>query len=168
MLADQNCYLPADILHKVDRMSMAHSLEVRPPFLDHRIVEFAASLPQSFKIRGFTLKYLLKQLMRGKLPDTVLHRAKMGFDIPTHEWFRGVLRPMIEEALDPAAIRATGLFHPDAVQRLLRDHLERRVNVGYHLWGLLTLLVWMKRWKIEIPPAGARGQTETAPVLATS
>ncbi len=168
LLADQNYYLPADILHKVDRMSMAHSLEVRPPFLDHRIVEFAASLPQNFKIRGFTLKYLLKELMRHKLPDTVLRRAKMGFDIPTHEWFRGVLRPMIEEALDPAAVRATGLFHPDAVQRLLRDHLERRVNVGYHLWGLLTLLVWMKRWRIEIPPAGIARQREAAPALATS
>jgi asparagine synthase (glutamine-hydrolysing) len=92
----------------------------------------------------------------------------MGFDIPTHEWFRGVLRPMIEDELSPEAVRSTGLFHPDAVQRLLRDHLERRVNVGYHLWGLLTLLVWMKRWKIEIPPTSARGETETASVLAIS
>ncbi|MBI2679885.1 MAG: asparagine synthase (glutamine-hydrolyzing) [Candidatus Solibacter usitatus] len=168
VLADQKYYLPADILHKVDRMSMAHSLEVRPPFLDHRIVEFAASLPQNFKIRGFTLKYLLRELMGGKLPDTVLRRGKMGLDIPTHEWFRGVLRPMIEEMLAPAAVRATGLFHPEAVERMLRDHLERRVNVGYHQWGLLTLLVWMKRWKIAIPPAGASGQTELAPVLATT
>ncbi len=168
LLADQLHYLPADILHKVDRMSMAHSLEVRPPFLDHRIVEFAASLPQNFKIRGFTTKYLLKELMRDKLPKGVPRRAKVGFDIPTHEWFRGVLRPMIEDALAPDAIRSTGLFHPDAVQRLLHDHLERRVNVGYHLWGLLTLLVWMKRWKIEIPPASASRQTEPTPALVTS
>jgi asparagine synthase (glutamine-hydrolysing) len=153
ILADQHYYLPADILHKVDRMSMAHSLEVRPPFLDHRIVEFAASLPQNFKVRGSTLKYLLKRVMRDKLPASVLRRSKMGFDIPTHEWFRGVLRPWIEAELNPESIRATGLFNADTVQQLLRDHLERRANVGYHLWGLLTLLIWIKRWKIEVPPA---------------
>ena len=87
---DQNYYLPDDILYKTDRMSMAHSLEVRPPFLDHRIVEFAAGLPAGLKIRGTKQKYILKELMRGKLPECVLRRKKSGFDIPTHDWFRGV------------------------------------------------------------------------------
>src|SRR5207253_6026902 len=88
---DQHYYLPDDILYKCDRMSMAHSLEVRPPFLDHRIVEFAASLPQNFKVRGVTTKFLLKEVMRGKLPAAVIDRKKTGFDIPAHDWFRGIL-----------------------------------------------------------------------------
>jgi asparagine synthase (glutamine-hydrolysing) len=155
---DQQSYLPADILHKVDRMSMAHSLEVRPPFLDHRIVEFAASLPEDFKIRGFSQKYLIRELMRGKLPELVLRRKKSGFDIPAHEWFRGPLRPLLYEALSPTVIAATGLFDASAIDRLVRLHLERRLNVGYHLWGLVTLFVWMRRWRIEAHGEDLRGR----------
>ncbi|MBZ5724864.1 MAG: asparagine synthase (glutamine-hydrolyzing) [Acidobacteriia bacterium] len=162
---DQNYYLPDDILYKTDRMSMAHSLEVRPPFLDHRIVEFAASLPQNLKIRGFQQKFVLKELMRGKLPEAVLDRQKAGFDIPTHDWFRGTLRGLLMDTLTPEAIRATGIFDAGAIQSLVRDHMERRINAGYHLWGLLTLFLWMKRWKVEIaPPEAAR---EAARALAT-
>src|SRR5205823_5191551 len=95
LMVDQNYYLPDDILYKCDRMSMAHSLEVRPPFLDHRIVEFAASLPQQFKVRGITTKFVLKELMRGKLPPAVIDRKKTGFDIPAHDWFRGPLRSLL-------------------------------------------------------------------------
>ena len=168
LLIDQHYYLPDDILYKVDRMSMAHSLEVRPPFLDHRIVEFAASLPQRLKIHGFTQKYLLKELMRGKLPASILNRKKTGFDIPAHDWFRGVLRPLLTETLSPTAVEATGIFDARAVELLIRDHMERRVNVGYHLWGLLTLFLWMKRWGIETPPAPESGNSVPAGVLATS
>jgi asparagine synthase (glutamine-hydrolysing) len=149
---DQNYYLPDDILYKTDRMSMAHSLEVRPPFLDHRIVEFAAGLPQRMKIRGFQQKVVLRELMRDKLPESVLNRKKIGFDIPTHDWFRGPLRELLMDVLSPEAIEATGIFDTRAVQSLIRDHMERRINVGYHLWGLLTLFLWMKRWKVEIAP----------------
>jgi asparagine synthase (glutamine-hydrolysing) len=152
MLVDQNYYLPDDILYKVDRMSMAHSLEVRPPFLDNRIVEFAASLPENLKIRRGSKKYLLKQLMKGKLPPAILNRAKTGFDIPTHDWFRGPLRDLLLDTLSPDAVRNTGVFDYAAVQRFVRDHMERRVNIGYHLWGLLTLFLWMTRWKIEGAP----------------
>jgi asparagine synthase (glutamine-hydrolysing) len=149
LAVDQSYYLADDILYKTDRMSMAHSLEVRPPFLDHRIVEFAARLPERLKIRGMKQKFLLKELMRGKLPGCVLTRKKTGFDIPTHDWFRGVLRELLMETLTPAAVAATGIFDAGAVQMLVRDHMERRVNVGYHLWGLLTLFLWMKRWKVD-------------------
>ena len=158
LLVDQNYYLPDDILYKTDRMSMAHSLEVRPPFLDHRIVEFAATLPEDFKMRGGQQKYILKKLMRGKLPDFILDRKKTGFDIPTHDWFRGVLRPLLEETMTPAAVAATGVFDAAAMGGLIRDHMERRTNAGYHLWGLLTLFLWMKRWKVAAPreiPQGA-------------
>ena len=156
LLADHHFYLPDDILYKVDRMSMAHSLEVRPPLLDHRIVEFAASLPENLKIRGGSQKVILKALMKGKLPASILQRKKAGFDVPAHEWFRGVLRPLLLDTLTPKAVDATGVFEYSAVQLLIRDHLERRVNVGYHLWGLLTLFLWMKRWGIQ---AGAPAQS---------
>jgi asparagine synthase (glutamine-hydrolysing) len=152
LLVDQNYYLPDDILYKTDRMSMAHSLEVRPPFLDHRIVEFAASLPERMKIRGFQQKFVLKELMRGKLPEWVLNRKKTGFDIPTHDWFRGTLRELLLDVLRPETIDATGIFDAGAVASLIRDHLERRTNAGYHLWGLLTLFLWMKRWNVQIAP----------------
>jgi asparagine synthase (glutamine-hydrolysing) len=167
LTVDQNYYLPDDILYKTDRMSMAHSLEVRPPFLDHRIVEFAASLPQGLKIRGGTQKFVLRELMRGKLPETVLKRKKTGFDIPTHDWFRGPLRPLLMDTVTPEAIAATGIFDARAIETLIRDHMERRINAGYHLWGLLTLFLWMKRWKVEAPPRTEAAPQENARVFAT-
>ena len=167
LTVDQNYYLPDDILYKTDRMSMAHSLEVRPPFLDHRIVEFAAMLPQRLKIRGGTQKFVLRELMRGKLPETVLNRKKTGFDIPTHDWFRGVLRGLLLETVTPEAIAATGIFDGRAIEGLIRDHMERRINAGYHLWGLLTLFLWMKRWKVETAPETEAAPQANARVFAT-
>jgi asparagine synthase (glutamine-hydrolysing) len=167
LTVDQNYYLPDDILYKTDRMSMAHSLEVRPPFLDHRIVEFAAMLPQRLKIRGGTQKFVLRELMRGKLPETVLNRKKTGFDIPTHDWFRGVLRGLLLETVTPEAIAATGIFDGRAIEALIRDHMERRINAGYHLWGLLTLFLWMKRWKVETAPETEAAPQANARVFAT-
>lgn len=162
---DQNYYLADDILYKTDRMSMAHSLEVRPPFLDHRIVEFAAGLPRRLKIRGFQQKYVLKELMRGKLPASILQRKKTGFDIPAHDWFRGPLRGLLIDTLTDDAIRATEIFDAGAIHTLIRDHMERRINVGYHLWGLLTLFLWMKRWKVEVQPPAERVYPDPAQVL---
>ena len=167
LAVDQNFYLPDDILYKTDRMSMAHSLEVRPPFLDHRIVEFAAGLPASLKMRGFQQKFVLKELMRGKLPEIVLNRKKTGFDIPTHDWFRGTLRGLLHDTLTPEAIAATGIFDATAINLLIRDHMERRINVGYHLWGLVTLFLWMKRWKVEPAPTEQSVRTASQ-VFATS
>jgi asparagine synthase (glutamine-hydrolysing) len=149
---DQNYYLPDDILYKTDRMSMAHSLEVRPPFLDHRIVEFAARLPRDLKVRGTTLKYVLRELMRDKLPSSVLSRKKEGFDIPAHQWLRSCLRPLVHDTLNRESIEATGLFRWPVLNRYLTDHLERRANYGYHIWGLLTMFLWMKRWKVQPAP----------------
>ncbi|MDQ6663091.1 MAG: asparagine synthase C-terminal domain-containing protein, partial [Acidobacteriota bacterium] len=168
MLLDQQYYLPDNILYKVDRMSMAHSLEVRPPFLDHRIVEFAASLPENLKIRGGKQKFLLKELMRGKLPSSILRRRKEGFDIPTHEWFRGFLRPLLMDTLSPEAVESTGIFDFDATEQLIRDHMERRVNAGYHLWGLLTLFLWLKRWNVQVAPESEIRRESPARVLVAS
>ena len=152
LLLDQRYYLPDDILYKCDRMSMAHALEVRPPFLDHRIVEFAARLPEKLKIRGTELKFILRRLMKGKVPPAVLSRKKEGFDIPAHEWFRGPLRQLLLDTLTRDAVVQSDLFHWPHVERMIRDHLERRANLGYHLWGLLTLFLWMKRWDIQSSP----------------
>ncbi len=149
LFIDQHCYLPDDILYKCDRMSMAHSLEVRPPFLDHRIVEFAGRLPSNLKLRGHKTKYIVRELLRRKLPKMILNRRKEGLDIPAHEWLRGPLRPLLLEALSPASVREAGIFSPGPVQDLIDQHLGRKANIGYHLWGLLTLHLWMRRWKIQ-------------------
>jgi asparagine synthase (glutamine-hydrolysing) len=146
---DQRYFLPDDILNKADRISMAHSLEVRPPFLDHRIVEFAATIPSKFKLNGSRQKVLLKELMKDKLPAPVLRRAKVGFDIPAHEWLRGPFRSLLTETLQSGASEHAGLFRHSAITGLLDRHLNRRANVGYHLWGLMILFLWMKKWRIR-------------------
>jgi asparagine synthase (glutamine-hydrolysing) len=148
---DQKYYLPDGILAKVDRMSMAHSLEIRPPFLDHEVVEFAGRLPERFKIRGRQQKYLVKRLMRDKLPAEVLRRKKVGFDIPAHDWLRHELKPLLLEVTRPSALACTGLFRPDILRGWVQDHFERRSNIGFHLWGLMILLLWMEKWQIQSP-----------------
>jgi len=145
---DQINYLPDDILYKCDRMSMAHSLEIRPPFLDHRIVEFAAALPENLKIQGSKLKYVLRELMKDKLPAPITKRKKEGFDIPAHHWFRTILRPLLEDAVTSQAASSAGLqWAPIAA--MMHDHFHRKANYGYQLWGLLTLFLWIKRWNIQ-------------------
>ena len=146
---DQLYYLPDDILVKCDRMSMAHSLEVRPPFLDHRLVEFAARLPENLKIRGSRLKFVLRELMKDRLPQAVIRRPKEGFDIPVHHWLRTALRPLLLDTLTERNVRDSGLFSWRAVERTMNAHLDRRANFGYHLWGLLILFLWMKRWNMQ-------------------
>jgi asparagine synthase (glutamine-hydrolysing) len=165
---DQKYYLPDDILMKVDRMSMAHAVEARPPLLDHRIVEFMASLPASFKIRGSRLKFLLKELMRDKLPASVLRRKKAGLDIPTHDWLRGPLKPLMLDALRSGASDHAGLFRPGAIDRCVNAHLERRANLGYHLWGLMILFLWMRKWRIQTEPIPAFHQTAMERVLTST
>ena len=152
---DQSYFLPDDILAKVDRISMAHAVEVRPPFLDHRIVEFAASLPDSFKIRGPRQKFLLKELMKDKLPAPVLRRKKIGFDIPAHEWLRGPLRPLLMDTLESGLSRHGDCFRAGAIRSCLAAHMERKTNVGYHLWGLMILFLWMNKWRIQATPSPA-------------
>ncbi len=167
MMLDQLFYLQDNLLSKVDRMSMAHSLEVRPPLLDHRIVEFAARLPQNLKIRGLQQKFILKRTMRGKLPDAILDRRKAGLDIPAHEWFRGPLLPLLRDTLTPEALRNSLLFDASATESLIRAHIDRRTNAGYQLWGLLTLFLWLKKWNIEIEPP-EYAPSEPAPIYAVA
>ena len=149
LYVDQHYYLPDDILYKCDRMSMAHSLEVRPPFLDHRLVDFAARLPAHLKIKGKSTKHVLRELVSKKLPPEIMNRPKEGLDIPAHEWLRGPLRPLVMESLGAESVKQVGLFSPTAIQSILDRHMSRKINLGYHIWGLLTLHLWAKRWKIE-------------------
>lgn len=159
---DQKYYLPDDILAKVDRTSMAHSVEVRPPFLDHRIVEFANSLPAQLKIQGKRQKVVLRNLMRGKLGSEILQRKKTGFDIPTHDWFRGPLRPVLDEALAFAAAEHSEFFNIGRLRSHVQAHVERRANIGFHLWGLTILFYWMKKWRIQTGPPGVPAQSKMA------
>jgi asparagine synthase (glutamine-hydrolysing) len=147
---DQKYYLADDILTKSDRMSMAHAVEVRPPFLDHRIVEFAATLPANLKILGGQQKVVLRKLMEGKLPPAILNRRKIGFDIPAHGWLRGPLRGLLEDSLQFGLSEYGQLFRRAAIEELAKRHFRRQINVGYHLWGLLILFLWMKRWQVRI------------------
>ena len=146
---DQKSFLPDDILAKVDSVSMAHSVEVRPPFLDHRIVEFAAGLPEYLKVRGSYQKVLLKELMKDKLPAQILQRKKVGFDFPAHDWLRGPLRPLLLDTLASAGSNYPDLFRSGSIDNLVERHLGRHANLGYHLWGLMILFQWMRRWRIQ-------------------
>ncbi|HXJ38481.1 MAG TPA: asparagine synthase C-terminal domain-containing protein, partial [Bryobacteraceae bacterium] len=168
MLLDQHYYLQDNLLAKVDRMSMAHSLEVRPPLLDHRIVEFAARLPERLKIEGAGQKRILKSVMKGKLPDAILNRKKSGLDIPAHEWFRGPLLPLLRDTVTPEALRRWPIFDTAAAEKLISDHERKRLNAGYQLWGLLTLFLWLKKWNIEVPPPDVRAEEYPAFVSAGS
>jgi asparagine synthase (glutamine-hydrolysing) len=145
-------------------MSMAHSVEVRPPFLDHRIVEFAASLPPEMKMKGRRQKIILKRLMSRRLPPHILGQKKIGFDIPAHEWLRGSLRPLLLETIEWAKLELRDLFQPAELDRLVTQHLERRANLGYHLWGLMILFLWMKRWRIQTGTALPLNHRETKEV----
>ncbi|WP_260705969.1 asparagine synthase (glutamine-hydrolyzing) [Edaphobacter flagellatus] len=149
MAFDQAYFLPDNLLVKVDRMSMAHSLEVRPAFLDHRIVEFAATLPANYCIRGRNLKLLLRTLMKDKLPQNILAKKKQGLDIPVHDWLRGHLRPLLLDTLDRKTVEETGLIYWPHLESLIKLHMERKANYGYHLWGMLMLFLWIKQWKIQ-------------------
>ena len=131
--ADLKIWLPGDILTKVDRTSMAVSLEAREPLLDHRLVEFAATLPASMRLRGGTGKWLMKRSMRGTLPDDILYRRKMGFVTPVSAWFRG---PLSGEARRLASLADTGWFERATIERVAEDHIAGRRDHGRLLWQL--------------------------------
>lgn len=142
---DLMTYLPDDILVKVDRMSMAHSLEVRSPLLDHRLIEYLAGLPLSYKVgaAGGTKK-LLRHVAERYVPRDILRRPKHGFAIPLDRWFRGELREWLLDVLGSQSFRERGLFRPAGVQRLLDEHISGRRDRSQQLWALLVLEVWLQ------------------------
>ena len=137
-------YLPADILVKVDRMSMAHSVEVRSPLLDHTLVEYAATLPVSLKLRGTVGKHVLRSVAARLLPPSVLAKPKQGFGIPKDRWFRTDLRGFAEDVLLDRRSLWRGWVRPDALERMLRHHATGRRDYGEWIWGLLVLEMWSR------------------------
>ena len=139
---DVHTYLPGDLLVKMDIATMAHSVETRSPFLDHKLMEFVASLPSEFKLSGKESKRLLKSAMRGIVPDEILRRPKMGFGVPLVRWFRKELRHLPEEILlDPIAL-GRGYFDSAQVERLIREHHQESADHSLRLWALLQLEMW--------------------------
>jgi len=147
-------YLQEDILVKVDRASMATSLEVRAPFLDPNVIDFLGGVKSSLKMRGLTRKSLLRRVMRGRIPDAIIDRPKHGFGVPVHRWLRASLRPLVREYLSPARLSQGGLFDPATVTTAVEEHLDGSQDHGNALWSLLLFELWRERW-LDVP--GTRG-----------
>jgi asparagine synthase (glutamine-hydrolysing) len=141
---DAALYLPADLLVKTDRMSMAHSLEARVPFLDRAVVELCRRLPARLRLHGLTTKYLLRRAMRDRLPRPIVagRKRKRGFNVPMSAWLTGGLRDYARDMLAPGRLKRQGLLDPRAVGRLLDEHLTRKADRNHALWTLLVLVVW--------------------------
>ena len=146
LLTDTMTYLPNDLLVKMDIASMAVSLEARSPFLDHHVMEYAASLPEKLKLRGLTTKYLLKRVLKRLVPEENLTRSKMGFGVPISHWFRGAMQPFLRETLLSDKALARGLFKPEAVRNFVDRHVDGKADHSQRLWSLLMLELWFERF----------------------
>jgi asparagine synthase (glutamine-hydrolysing) len=158
---DLNTYLPLDILTKVDRMTMAHSIEARPPLLDHHLVEFAATIPAHFRLRSGTTKYLFRRAMRGLLPLDIIERPKRGFAVPLARWFRGQLAGFAREILLSDTTRQRQYFNTEYLERLLRRHMQGR-DLDLQLWTTLSFELWCRRF-LDTP-----GRRRAAPIRIDS
>jgi asparagine synthase (glutamine-hydrolysing) len=147
MLADQTLYLPDDLLAKVDRASMAVSLEVRAPLLDHRIVEFSWRLPPALKVRGMVGKWILRQLLYRRVPRHIVDRPKMGFSVPIDRWLRGPLRRWAEDRLSPEEITRGALLNPGPIARAWQDLQDGRRRTGLALWAVVMFQAWHDQWR---------------------
>ena len=160
---DAHIYLPDNILTKADRMSMAHSLEARVPYLDRALVELAARLPSDVKLRGFTKKFILKHALRRHVPVEILRAKKRGFNVPVASWLRGELRDMLHDALAPTVLKRVGLFDPEYVRRLIDEHVAMRFDHSRPLWTLLVFMTWHEQWEHARTAAGSsRAATRAA------
>ncbi|PYY11075.1 MAG: asparagine synthase (glutamine-hydrolyzing) [Acidobacteria bacterium] len=146
---DQMMYLPDDLLVKVDRASMAVSLETRAPFLDHRLAEFMAKVPVTLRFRGNEAKHLLKRVMAGLLPDQIIHRQKAGFGVPLRRWFRGKASEFAHDILLSQRAKERGLFSSKQIANLLETHARGPRDVSHKLWVLLFFEMWCRCWLDE-------------------
>jgi asparagine synthase (glutamine-hydrolysing) len=145
-LVYERLYMMEQILVKVDRASMMHSLEVRAPFLDTRVVELANHMPAPFKFKGLTRKYILKKLMENRLPRDIVYRKKKGFGMPISDWLRGGLKPFVADCLGSHSIAAMGLFNERYVNGILAEHFSGKKDNRKQIWTLLIFALWWRRW----------------------
>lgn len=143
---DMKTSLPDEMLMKVDRMSMAASLEARTPFLDYRLVEFVMDIPSHHKLRGRNLKHILKRAVCDLLPDEIIHRKKHGFHVPLNKWLRNELKDYCDEVLGEKNLNKHGLFKADYVNALVKIHQQGKENLGHHLWSLIVFNLWHKKF----------------------
>ncbi len=165
---DSKTYLPGDILTKVDRMSMAVSLEARVPLLDHKLIEFVTRIPSSLKMKGLETKYIFKRALKDLVPDEILHRPKQGFGVPVQEWINRQLRERMHETLTERRTRERGLFNPGYVNLLLEEHERGRRDHSPALWALMMLELWHRNF-VDRPPQASSAQRARAaslPVMA--
>ena len=168
---DRRVWLPDDLLVKADKMTMAASLELRVPFLDHRLIEWCAGLPASLKLRGGTGKWLLREAARARLPASCTAPGKRGFTVPLSNWFRTSLHGPVRDALLSSDSFARTRFGEKAVRRLLDDHLLGRTDRKEELYSLWVLDLWLRRFRVETAaavPAGARVERHPATRLAAT
>jgi len=156
LYVDMKTYLVDDIMTKVDKMSMAVSLEAREPLLDHKLLEFAATVPASLKVKHRQDKYLLRRLLMGRVPRQIIDRPKHGFEAPVGEWLRGPLAPMVDSLLLDHRFRDRGVFDERAVARVWREHREGRRDHRHRLWSLVMLELWFKEYVDGAPSAAPR------------
>jgi asparagine synthase (glutamine-hydrolysing) len=161
MYVDMKTWLADNILVKVDRATMASSLESRAPYLDHRLVEFAASLPTEWKLRRLTKKFILRKALRSRLPESILARKKKGFNAPVSHWITGPLRSLLMDAVSGNAAR--DLINVSNVERLLVEHQKRQHDHGFRLFNILSLGLWLNRSQVSNSPDRNR-----RPALVTS
>ena len=139
-------YLMDEVMVKVDRATMLNSLEARSPFLDYRLVEYCMSLPYKYKLRGMNTKYILKEIMRDRLPDGIVNRKKKGFGMPVAKWINGDLKEVFDDYLSDKSLRECGLFNADYVKGLLRAHREGKENNRKELWNIFTFMFWYRSY----------------------
>jgi len=146
LAVDVRSYLPEDLLVKMDIATMACSLEARSPFLDHKVMEFAATLPARYKVRGTTLKYVLKKAASRLLPPETLHRRKMGFGVPVGAWMRNELRPLVQDVLLAPEARTRCYFQPGPLRQMVEEHMQGKQEHAFQLWALLWLEMWHREF----------------------
>ena len=142
---DQTSWLPDNLLERGDRMTMAASLEARMPFMDHELAAFVSALPDSYRVRGLQTKWILREAMRRLLPEAILKRPKVGFRVPVNEWFRGPMRAYLYDHLVGTDSKTRGYYRPEALEKILQEHVQGRQNHEKLLWSLLTLEIWQRQ-----------------------